>query len=85
MYWYNDHDFGGAHLGLGLLSMFLSIAFFALVIYLLVRLFERGRHTGLRHMGHGPSPLEILDMRLARGEISKDDYIVARELLEKKN
>ena len=85
MYWYNDHDFGMGHMyGFGLLSMFLSIAVFALVIYLLLRIFDRGRHHGPRHMGSGPTPLEILDMRLARGEISKDDYIVARELLEKK-
>ena len=59
------------------------IAFFALLLF---RLASGPRHLGghLAAKLNGPSPLEVIDMRLAKGEISKDDYIVAKELLDKK-
>jgi hypothetical protein len=35
------------------------------------------------HVEHGPSPLEVLDHRFARGEISLEDYTRDREVIRK--
>lgn len=69
MFWY-DHDIGGW----GLFAMSASmILFWALVIgavFLLVRSLNRPQE----HSRTRSTPAEILDDRLARGEIDEEEY-----------
>lgn len=70
----NDHMDGGWGWGMAALMVVVAVALVALVIWLV-------RSTGTSH-GHGPhaaspgaeTPMQILDRRLARGEISPEDY-----------
>lgn len=78
---YMDNDWhdgwGGGHF----LFHFASFAFWALLIAIVVLVTFRLLNKS--EIGRDKdSPLEILDRRLARGEVSKDEYLVARELLE---
>ncbi len=62
---------GGLGMGVG---MILWIALIALVIWAVVALFSRWGHPDER-------PLEILERRYARGEISEAEFEQARERL----
>lgn len=88
MYW--DHDrngFIGMHnAGFGVIMMILGTLSIVLMTWAVIRALDRPRNGGAptSFQPQNPTPLEIIDLRLAKGEISKDDYLVARELLEKK-
>lgn len=88
MYWDNDgNGFNRMHnAGYGVVMMVLGILFIVLMTWAVIRLIDRPRQSSApaAFQPHNSSPLEIIDIRLAKGEISKDDYLVARELLEKK-
>jgi len=88
MNWTDNPDgFGRMHdSGYGIVMMFLAILFFVAFAWLVIRVAGHSRTTNEVSVpkSHNPSALEIIDMRLAKGEMSKDDYIVARELLEKR-
>lgn len=63
------------------------IAFWALVIYGIVWIVRGGANTAVPTAPTTPStemPLEILDRRLASGQITVDEYHELREALEHK-
>ncbi|HSM56238.1 MAG TPA: SHOCT domain-containing protein [Candidatus Sulfomarinibacteraceae bacterium] len=82
--------FWGNHMGMGgwglLFSAALWIGLIALGIWLLARLFPSGGgHSGRPHSSQGAeraeqrdTPLEILQKRYARGEITKEEYETIR-------
>ena len=81
------HGFGNSQYSSAthLLGMLLLFAFIGLVAWLAFRVLDRPSGKSGSRKASGDSPLEILDRRLAMGEVSKDDYIVAKELLQKKD
>lgn len=73
------HEWGHGAIWMGIANFLLWALLIGAVVFVVTRL--------LRNFNNSPiakkeSPLEILDRRLANGEVSKDDYIIARELLE---
>jgi uncharacterized membrane protein len=72
------------------LPFFLFLVFLAVVVLVvLILLRQRGQHFGLRGMaqpnGQRPSSydaMQILNERLARGEIGAEDYTARRDLLQ---
>ncbi|MEI6844931.1 MAG: hypothetical protein WCK79_06510 [Actinomycetes bacterium] len=88
MGWDNDrYGFNSMHnSGYGIVMMILCIALFVSAIWLLARLFNRPKHHDVKTppISQGRTPLEVIDMRLAKGEMSKDDYLVAQQLLSRK-
>ena len=65
-------------LGFGGLHLILTIAFWAVLVLLLIGLFSRPAAIVAR----ADSALDILNQRYARGEISKADYEAVRSDLE---
>ena len=78
MYGYG-HMWGGWHPGMvfGPVVMLLALVGIVALIVWLVRAFSDGAH---RH-GRGRHALEILEERLARGEIGKEEFEEKRRLL----
>lgn len=82
--------FWGNHMGMGgwglLFSAVLWIGLIALGIWVLARLFPSGGgHSGRPHSSQGAeraeerdAPLEIVQRRYARGEITKEEYETIR-------
>jgi putative membrane protein len=70
------HDIGW---GWWLLMSIGMVAFWAIVIYGIAWLLRGSQNMQQHHESHTPSPQETLKQRLARGEISIDEY---RRLLE---
>ena len=64
--------------GWGILWMIASWVLIVALVVWLVRSFSSGGSGGA---GRKPSPLDILDERLARGEISSDEYEERRRSL----
>jgi len=95
---YGDNFNNGGHAFLGLAMMFLFIALAIIAFRAIVRPrhfrkggCQGGHKGGCQNHGGGPrhgfdhkSPSEILDYRLAKGEISVDDYKDAKKALEKR-
>lgn len=69
MYYYNDYyNFFPFHI----LGMLFSVIFWVLIIYGIVYLFKRSRHTDFWHMKSNAE--EILKERYAKGEITKEKF-----------
>jgi len=78
MMWYYG---GGAGWIGGLLMSLSMIAFWALVVLVVLWAVRSARVT--RHVPHGPSPaIAILEERLARGEISVEEFNERKRTLE---
>lgn len=84
MFWGNHMGFGGWGL---LFSAVLWIGLIVLGVWLLARLFPTGGRGHTRGAQSGPppvrtgrheTPLEILQRRYARGEITKEEYETIR-------
>ena len=77
----NDDWYGWGHgaIWMGLANFALWALLIGAVAFVVSRLI---RNSNSSPEAKKESPLEILDRRLANGEVTKDDYIVARELLE---
>ncbi len=79
-------DWSGGVFGISILWLLLSVGWIvlvALLIALVVRyVFFRGSY-GDRYQppGRRPEPLQILQERFARGEISREEYEEARRIL----
>jgi putative membrane protein len=75
--------FGGYHDGMGggdwVLMAIFWITLLAVIVWAVVRLVPGRREAG--HERREPEPLEILDRRLARGEIDPDEYRQIRSTL----
>lgn len=71
MGWYHD----GVGWGGWLLMILMMVLFWGLVAAAVVALFRAAPRTS------GPTPRELLDERLARGEITVDEYGVLRRAL----
>ncbi|MFD7611640.1 SHOCT domain-containing protein [Streptomyces sp. NPDC059828] len=69
MFWY-DHGIGGWGLFAMSVSMILFWALVIGVVFLLVRGLNRPQENGRTRS----APEEILDVRLARGEINEEEY-----------
>ena len=79
MGWYGGGMGWGGWLGMGIFW----IALLALIIWLVVKLLPSGER-GARppaDPSQGESPMEILDRRLARGEIDVETYQMQRAVL----
>jgi uncharacterized membrane protein len=66
-------------------AMLLMILFFGFTIWSVIRIVDRSiysRHQELKSP-QLPNALEVLDLRLAKGEISPEDYVVAKSHLKK--
>jgi putative membrane protein len=75
-----DNHMGDWGAGWWIVMVMMMVAFWALVIFAvawLVRSLAVGHHT-IRHR----DPVEVLDHRLASGEISVEEYRERRELLK---
>lgn len=73
--WHNMHGFGGGFNWFG----FLIIIAIVVIIYLLIRNNSYNRSQSRRA---SQTPLEILQERLAKGEISKEEYRELKNELE---
>ena len=72
----------GWGMGLGLLFMVLFWgALIALAAWLIQTLFPPASQPPAPLTGRDVNPLEILDRRLVRGEISQEEYTLMRETL----
>ncbi|MFN2389010.1 MAG: SHOCT domain-containing protein [Actinomycetota bacterium] len=61
-----------------LVTAFLKIGFWVIVVTLVVRLLRRDGHSPTER----PSPaLEVLEERFARGEISREEFAERRDVL----
>jgi putative membrane protein len=80
------HGSGGMTYGgfwLMLLVGLLLVALLGLAIYVALRAVDaRPLASGPTTGPASPTPREVLDLRLARGEISPEEYSAARPLLE---
>lgn len=65
--------------GMGLWGCLMMVAFFAVVVFLIV---WAVRTTAAPRQRDEVSALRILDERLARGEIDREDYEERRQVLE---
>jgi putative membrane protein len=73
--------YGGFWLML-LIGIFL-VALLGVAIYVALRAVNSQSSAAGRTVGPAtPSPREVLDLRLARGEISPEEYSIARPLLD---
>lgn len=70
---------GGAMFGFGML---LWIVILGLIIWAVVQATNRSAQHGPTHPSSTQSTKEILDARLARGEISVDEYKKLRETID---
>jgi uncharacterized membrane protein len=75
-------DMGFSLLGV-LLMLLLWVGLIALAVWLLGALFPRESRRKRLQNGHDLSGQEILDMRYARGEITREQYQLMREDLSK--
>lgn len=91
MYWDHDHMnemWGYSHQGFawfGIVSSALSFIFFLLIIWLIYRAVTKFAPVASRKfekMGTKETPREILDRRLASGEINAEEYQASRKLLD---
>jgi uncharacterized membrane protein len=70
-----------------ILGMLIFVAFIAIIVIIIVRLIKRGNNPHQMHGGNGQRPLvlsavEILDTRLAKGEITVEEYkVLKKEIL----
>jgi uncharacterized membrane protein len=58
------------------------------VLWVIFRIVEHGSHTHAQHenvnyLKNLPTAVEVLDMRLAKGEISAEEYNTLKEHLKK--
>lgn len=82
-------DFGmmGGHFsnqwnsGYGIVMGLIFFAFVGLLVWTFYRIGKLGKHSSFATIGGKESPKEILDRRLANGEISVEDYQKAKEAL----
>ncbi len=61
-------------------GMALEILFWVLVVLIVIWLFNK--YSGKKDIGPADTPLDILKMRLAKGEISKEQFDEMKELLK---
>lgn len=61
-------------------GMALEILFWVLVVLFLIWLFNK--YAGRKDINSGNTPLEILKMRLVKGEITKEQFGEMKELLK---
>jgi len=69
-----------------MMGPFMMLLFFGVIIVLAVMVIRwlsgSGQNASLRKGGNAISALDILNERLANGEIDKDEYLERRRLLE---
>ena len=71
---------GGWGWGMWIVMLLGTIGFWLLVAYV-VRIVIQGRHTDATRPAAGPTALQLLDERLARGEIDPEEYERTKRLL----
>ena len=86
MDWYNNgygmmNNSGYAIFGMIFMGLLLIVS-----VWVIFRVVDRGSHNhshveALKHSNSGPTALEVLDMRLAKGEISADEYTALKKHL----
>ena len=86
MWWNNGMDWGAMGGGGWVVMTVLMLAFWALVVGGVVALFRSGQPAVTKGLSDavttpGPSAEEVLDGRLARGEISEQEYHARRAVL----
>ena len=76
---------GGWGMGFGLFGLFFMLVFWGLLILAAVWVAKALFGNNRPHQRNDPSqsPREILDQRYARGEITREQYEVMRQDLEK--
>lgn len=66
-------------------AMLLMFLLFGVIIWVIIRTLGHSNQSRLHQevkSTQSPSALEVLDMRLARGEISTEDYLLAKSHLK---
>ena len=87
MNWYGNGYGMMDSLGSSIIGMILMVALFILGVWVIVRIVERGSHNhphgeSLNHSKNSSTAaIEHLDMRLAKGEISADEYVTLKKHL----
>lgn len=75
----NGHGFYGVGMGL------LFLVFLGFIIWAILKIGKiETKSNSLQFPPHKESPLEIIDRRLANGEMNAEEYQVAKELLSQK-
>jgi len=68
---------GGGFFGGGIFMIIINVLLVLLVIFLAVKFFRGGSITG----GNNETPLDILKKRLAKGEITKEEFEELKKVL----
>ena len=86
MDWYGN-GYGMHNSGYAIFGMVFMVVLFILGVWVIVRIVDRGSHNHphgerLNHSKNSSTAaLEHLDMRLAKGEISADEYVTLKKHL----
>jgi putative membrane protein len=67
--------------GYGIFMGIFFVLFVALLVWIFYRIGKLGKHGSVSSFGGKESPKEILDRRLANGEVSVEDYEKAKNAL----
>jgi uncharacterized membrane protein len=82
---WNDYGYHPMHSsGYWFFAMILMFLFFGIVVWSIIRIVDRSLHSRQQEPKSAllPTALEVLDLRLAKGEISLEDYVVAKSHLK---
>lgn len=71
------HMYGGGFFNGGIFMLIFNVLLIVLVVFFAVKFFRHGSIPGVNN----ETPLDILKKRLAKGEISKDEFEELKKLL----
>jgi len=88
MNWYDNGQGMMNGSAYGIIGMFIMVLFFIGLVWIIVSFTQHGSKSGHHHQGpmggtNSSAALDHLNMRLAKGDISSEDYLNLKEHLAK--